>query len=173
MLMDLIATITAGAGLAGVVMAVRHFSKGRLPKWLIPAGIGAGMLIFSIWNEYSWYPRVAAALPEDVIILSSPADRVAYRPWTYVFPVSTRFMALDRTGMLTSGQDSNFRRADVIIVQRWQATTRVPLAFDCAMGMRADLIEGATLAPDGTLTGSIWIEAGSDDELQRAACQEE
>ncbi|MDP2738052.1 MAG: hypothetical protein Q8O82_04900 [Pseudorhodobacter sp.] len=171
--MDLVATIVAGAGLAGLVMALRHFSKGQLPKWTIPAAIGAGMLLFSVWNEYTWYSRVADALPSEVIILSAPEDRVAYRPWTYLFPVSTRFMALDRTVMQKSVADPNFRRADVMIVQRWVPAQRVPLAFDCTGGRRADLIEGAEIAPDGTLTGADWVLVGVENELQRAACQGE
>lgn len=171
MLMDLIATLAAGAGLVGFVIVARHLSGGRMPKWTIPAAIGLGMLMFSVWNEYTWYHRTTSALPEQVIILTSPADKVFYRPWTYVFPVSSRFAALDGTGMVKSMEDSNFRRAEVLLVQRWTPTKRVPLAFDCAGGRRADLIEGAALAPDGTLTGGDWMDVGTEDELQRAACQ--
>ena len=172
MLMDLIATLAAGAGLVGFVIIARHLSGGRLPKWTIPAAIGAGMLLFSIWNEYTWYYRTTSALPEQVIILSSPTDKVFYRPWTYIFPVSSRFAALDGTVMVKSIENSAFRRAEVLLVQRWTPTKRVPLAFDCANDRRADLIEGAELAPDGTLTGGTWMDVGKDDELQRAACQE-
>ena len=172
MLMDLIATAAAGAGLVGFVIIARHLSGGRVPKWAIPAAIGLGMLIFSVWNEYTWYYRTTTALPEQVIILSSPSDKVFYRPWTYLFPVSTRFAALDRTGMVKSMENTAFRRADVLLVRRWTPTKRVPIAFDCDGGRRADLIEGAEIAPDGTLTGGTWMDVGKEDELQRAACQE-
>jgi hypothetical protein len=170
MLMDYIATFAAGLGLVGFVVIVRHLSKGRLPKWTIPASIGLGMLLFSIWNEYTWYSRTTAALPEQVIILTSPADKVGYRPWTYLFPVATRFAAFDGTGMVKSPENDNFRMGEVLFVRRWSATQRVPVAFDCAGGRRADLIEGAELSPDGTLTKGIWDDVGVEDELQRAAC---
>jgi hypothetical protein len=172
MMMDLIATAAAGGGLVGFVIIARHLSKGRLPKWTIPAAIGLGMLLFSVWNEYTWYKRTTSALPAEVVILSAPTDKVFYRPWTYVFPVSSRFAALDRTGMLKSMENSAFRRAEVLLVQRWTPTKRVPLAFDCANGRRAELIEGAELAPDGTLSGGTWTDVGAEDEIQRAACQE-
>ncbi|WP_323005869.1 hypothetical protein [Pseudorhodobacter sp.] len=172
MLMDLIGTAAAGAGLAGFVVILRHLTKGRVPKWAIPAAIGAGMLLFSIWNEYSWHGRTTGALPDQVVILSSPTDKVFYRPWTYLFPVSQRFAALDRAGMVKSMENSAFRRADVLLVQRWSPTKRVALAFDCAAGRRADLMEGAEFAPDGTLTGGTWMDVDSQDEMQRAACQE-
>ncbi|SNX69239.1 hypothetical protein SAMN05878503_103226 [Cereibacter ovatus] len=172
MVMDLLATLAAGAGLAGVAMLLRLISGKRLPKWLVPAGAGAGMLLFSVWNEYSWYDRVTGVLPTEVAIVSSPEDRVAYRPWTYLFPVTTRFMALDRIGMVRSADNPAIRRAEVVVVRRWHATQRVPFAFDCAGGRRAGLDGGAQLAPDGTLTGGDWLAVGSEDELLKAACRE-
>lgn len=172
MLMDYIATIAAGLGLVGFVVIVRHLSKGRLPKWTIPAAIGLGMILFSVWNEYTWHRRTTQALPAEVIILSSPADKAAYRPWTYVFPVSTRFAAFDGTGMVKSPGNDALRMGEVLLVQRWTPTRRVPVAFDCANGLRADLIEGVNLTPDGVLTGGEWMNVGFEDELQRAACTE-
>lgn len=172
MLMDMIATAAAGVALMGLIVVLRHLTRGKIPKWALPAAIGAGMLAFSVWNEYSWYGRTTSALPEEVIILTSPTDRVAYRPWTYVFPVSTRFVALDRTGMMKSQVDGSLRLADAMIVERWMPTTRIPLAFDCAGGRRADLVDGVTIGADGALSGGDWQVVGQEDELQRAACQE-
>lgn len=45
MIWELLATIFAGLGAAGLVMAFRAVFK-KLPKWLIPAGAGLGMLFF-------------------------------------------------------------------------------------------------------------------------------
>jgi hypothetical protein len=129
MLLDFIATLAAGGGLVVFVFIARHLSGGRLPKWTLPASIGLGMLLFSIWNEYSWYGRTTGVLPEQVVILSSPADKVAYRPWTYLFPVTTRFSALDGTRLETSAENSDFRRAEVMLVERWTPTKRIPVAF--------------------------------------------
>lgn len=170
MFMDLLATLTAGAGLAGVVMAIRAALRGRLPKYFIPAAIGLGMLLFSVWNEYSWFPRVRDALPEGVAMISAPQDRVFYRPWTYAFPVTTRFVALDRGGMKTSQVNPAIRMMDAMVVQRWLATQRVPLAFDCAKNQRVDLVDGVSIAPDGTLTGGAWQNVDAADEMQKAAC---
>lgn len=172
MLMDMIATLAAGAALCCAALIARHLSGGRLPKWLLPASFGLGMLLFSVWNEYTWHDRATDALPPEVIILTSPADRVPYRPWTYIFPVSTRFAALDRRVLQRSETNPDLLRVDAMVVQRWSPTVRIPLAFDCAAGRRAELIEGATLAPDGTLTGADWLTVHPVDELQRAACQE-
>jgi hypothetical protein len=170
--MHYIATFAAGLGLVGFVVILRHLSKGRLPTWTIPAAIGLGMILFSVWNEYTWYERTTSVLPEQVIILSSPLDKAAYRPWTYVFTVSTRFAALDGTGMVKSPGNDALRMAEVMLVRRWTPTQRIPVAFDCEKGLRADLIEGVDLSPEGVLTGGEWMNVGFEDELQRAACTE-
>ncbi|AXQ92733.1 hypothetical protein ACN9JG_02390 [Cereibacter azotoformans] len=172
MVMDLLATLAAGAGLAGIALLLRRLSGQRLPKWIVPAGAGAGMLLFSVWNEYSWYPRVTAALPSEVVVISAPQDRVGIRPWTFLFPVATRFMALDRTGMLRSETDPAIRRAEVVVVQRWHNTQRVPMAFDCTRRRTANLETTSELRPDGTLTGTSWLSVPDDDELLTAACRE-
>ncbi len=172
MLIDILAAITAGAGIAGIVLALRWLSRSRLPRWTIPAALGAGIITFSVWSEYSWYPRVTGALPKEVVIVAAPQDPSPLRPWTYLFPLSTRFLALDRTSMKTSEVNPAIRLADLMVVQRWVSTKRIPLGFDCASGRHADLIGGATLAPDGTLTGGAWVTPGPDDAMQAAACRE-
>ena len=172
MFWDFIAMITAGGGLAGIVLLIRKLSRGRLPSWAIPAAIGAGMLSFSIWNEYSWFSRTTSVLPAEVAVFSAPPTQNFWRPWTYVFPMHQRFAAFDGTSVQTSAKNPAIRQGDVMLVQRWQASQRISVAVDCAKGLRANLIEGAEVAPDGTLTGADWYPATADDPLQLAACKE-
>jgi hypothetical protein len=154
------------------MLVLRHLSRGSLPKWMVPAAAGVGMLGFAIWNEYTWFDRVTAALPAQVILVSAPQDRAVYRPWTYIVPLTTRFVALDRTSMVLSQGNADLRVASAVVVQRWTATQRVPMAFDCVAAKRADLFEGASLGDNGTLVGAQWRDVGADDRLLRAACQE-
>ncbi len=173
MLIDFIATIAAGAGVACIVFIASHLSlrlTGRkLAKWVLPAGIGLGMLSYAIWNEYTWYPRVRAALPEGVVVASAPAERVFYRPWSYIVPSVSRFIAVDRGPTTRSAADPQTFAANALVMQRWLPAHRIPQAFDCARRVRADLIEGAVLADDGTLSGTTWVEV-ADDPLVAAAC---
>lgn len=172
MFWDLIAMVAAGAGLAGLVLMIRKVSRGRLPSWTIPAAIGLGMLSFTIWNEYTWYPRASGALPEGVTVLSAPTSSQIWRPWSYIFPIHQRFAAYDGVSAKTSTENPAIRQGEVVIVQRWQQTRRVPIAVDCVKGLRADLVEDAAIAPDGTLSGAEWYPAAADDTLQLAACKE-
>ncbi|MGB3146169.1 MAG: hypothetical protein WBA91_00265, partial [Paracoccaceae bacterium] len=142
MLMDMIAMAAAAIGVAGVLHLLNRISGGRLPRWIMPAGIGAAMLAFTIWNEYSWFPRVQAQLPESFKVASAPADRAFYRPWSYVFPLTQRFVGVDKTGMVLSPQGASVFIADAVVVRRWMPPVRLPVAFDCAKGARADLVDG-------------------------------
>jgi hypothetical protein len=173
MLLDFIATIAAGFAAAAVVLIANHLSGRRLARWILPVAVGAAMLGFSIWNEYTWYPRVLAQLPESVVVASAPADRVFYRPWTYVFPLVSRFVAVDRGAAVHSGSDPALMVASAVIIQRWAPTRRLPVAFDCTKGARADLLEGAALGDNGTLTGAEWRDVGKEDDLVQAACNGE
>jgi hypothetical protein len=170
MVFDFLAMFVIGVGAASLYMTLKLVLKDRLPRWGLPAVIGAAMLIFSVWNEYSWFSRSTAALPDEVEIILVPEDRSLWRPWTYAFPVTSRYMALDGTSLRVSPVNAAFRQADLIFVERWVGTQRVPIAFDCAGGRHADLVDGAVLADDGTLTGSDWITAAPDDIMQSAAC---
>jgi hypothetical protein len=171
MLIDMIATISAGAGLGGIVLILRRFLWRGLPGWVLPAGIGAGMIGFAAWNEYTWYARTTAALPQGVTVVAAMQDRSILQPWSFVWPATTRFLALDGTAMQSSATNPEIRQAEVMVVQRWMATQRVPVGFDCATGEQADLTDGTTMAPDGTLSQGEWITAAPGDPLQAAACQ--
>ncbi|WP_347312591.1 hypothetical protein [Defluviimonas sp. SAOS-178_SWC] len=170
MLIDFISTIAAGFGAAGVVLILNRLSGRRLPKWALPAAVGAAMLSFTIWNEYTWYPRVRAQLPETVTIATAPADRAVWRPWSYVFPLVTRFVAVDKTEAVHSTTQPDMFVASAVVIRRWTASERLPVAFDCAKGLRADLFEGAELAENGTLKGAEWRPHDPEDALVRAAC---
>lgn len=174
MLIDLIATISAGFGAAGLVLVLDHLggrlSGRRLPKWVLPAAAGSAMIGFAIWNEYTWYPRVRDRLPPTVTIASAPADRAIHRPWSYLFPLVTRFVAVDRTAAVRSATSPDIFVASAVIVRRWAASERLPIAFDCARMTRADLFDGAMMNADGTLTGAEWLAPDADDPLVRAAC---
>ncbi len=173
MLVDFISTVAAGGGAACLIYIANHLSgrlRGRkLPKWAMPAGIGLAMLLFSIWNEYSWYPRIRAALPEGVVVATAPTDRAMYRPWSYAFPSVSRFIAVDTANAARSSSDPQIFAANAVVFQRWQPERRIPQAFDCANRARADLMDGATLSDDGTLKGAEWLKTG-DDPLVTAAC---
>ena len=170
MLIDFISTIAVGVSAAGIIFILRHLSGWRVAKWVLPAGVGLAMLGFSIWNEYTWFSRVQAQLPQTVVMATAPQQTIFYRPWTYAFPLVNRFVAVDKTDAKTSASDPDLFVASAIVAARWGRSQRIDVAFDCAKGTRADLFGGATMADDGSLTGAEWRTPDADDPLVRAAC---
>jgi hypothetical protein len=168
MLLDLLAAASAAIACAGIAVALRRFVP-AVPRWAVPAAAGLGMIGYATWSEYSWYSRVTGALPDGVTVLSAPADRSPLRPWTFVFPVTTRFAALDAVNLQRTAAPGVVR-ADIMFVERWGPVTRVPVAFDCPGGRRAELVEGAVLAADGTLSGADWTTPAAGDPLVASAC---
>ena len=170
MLFDFIAAAAAGFGLAGIAMLLRHLTRGLLPRWIVPLTAGVGMFGYAVWNEYTWFDRVTGAFGEGVVVVSAPSESQFYRPWTYVKPLTLRFVAWDGVNVLRSTEVPGLLQGDAVIVHRWQETQRVRMAFDCVAGRQVTLMEGASLAPDGTLTNAKWQEAAADDPLQPVAC---
>lgn len=160
----------AGVLAACVVYAANHLSGRRLPKWLMPASIGAAMIAVSIYGEYVWFRDARATLPETATVLRTIEDSAPWRPWTYLAPITTRFIALDSTRVIRSTTQPDLIAAELMLVQRWAPTQRVPVAFDCKAGLRADLLEGAALEQDGTLSGADWVPVGPDEDILKAAC---
>jgi hypothetical protein len=168
MLLDLMATLSAGVGLAGTALLARKLAAG-LPAWIVPAAAGLGMLLYAVWSETSWFNRVSGALPDSMTVLFAPRESSPFRPWSYAFPVVTRFMALDAASVVETDRPG-VQTAEVVFVARWQNVERVPVAFDCGAGLRADLTDGGALAADGTLSGTTWTPAPAGDAMQAAAC---
>ena len=99
---DIIGMIAVGIGVAAVLYAASHALRKlgiALPRWIMPAGIGLGMLVFTIWNEYSWYSRVTGQLPDTIAVLETGSGGKAWRPWSFVVPVVNRFAVIDRAGI--------------------------------------------------------------------------
>ncbi|EPC02988.1 hypothetical protein L861_22010 [Litchfieldella anticariensis FP35 = DSM 16096] len=99
MIWHLIAALFAGLGTAGVGLLLRSLSGKRLPRWIIPVCGGLGILAFQIHHEYSWFHYKQQQLPESATVVSTKEERMFWRPWTYLFPLTTAFSVIDRDSM--------------------------------------------------------------------------
>lgn len=172
---DYISTLAAGALAALVVFVLSHLSKKvrgeKLPKWAMPAAIGAALLGYTVWSEYSWFPKMRAGLPDTVVVLQKVDESVPWRPWTYLAPMVTRFMAVDGGQVEHPYADKpQLAETDILLIGRWQNLQTVPTVYDCATGSRADLMNGAALSPEGELTGGGWLKLPPDDPGLKAVC---
>ncbi len=170
MLFELIAAGVTGVALAGVAMLLRWISRGLLPKWIVPAMAGLGMLSYSIWSEYSWFDRMNIALPG--LAVSWKNEQTAFwRPWSYIEPVTTRFTAVDLKSAKRNPNQPGLVMIDILLLARWQPVTPVRVVFDCQNARRADLVDGnVSIADDGSLVGAEWTKLEPDDAALKIAC---
>lgn len=170
MLFELIAAIVAGFAGAGVILLLNRMLRGRLPRWLMPVAAGGAMIATAIANEYGWYPRTVGALPEGLEVATTVKETAVYRPWTYVAPFVTRFIAVDVGSMRRNDSVADQRIVDVYAFARWTPPRKLGVAVDCAAGRRADLGEGVVFAADGRIEGVTWRDVGTDDPIVQTAC---
>ncbi|PMR76616.1 hypothetical protein [Billgrantia endophytica] len=105
MIWHLVAAIFAGLGAAGIGLLLRLISGKRLPRWVIPAFAGLGMLGYQIHYEYSWLSHKQGQLPATAQVVSTEEGGAFWRPWTYFFPMTTAFSVVDRSSMVPREAD--------------------------------------------------------------------
>ncbi len=171
MFLELIAVIFAGMGGAGLMALIRMATGGRLPKWLTPVAAGGAMIAATVSSEYSWYSRTAATLPEGFEVVETVETNAVYRPWTYVVPLTERFVALDTASVQTNSAQPDLRLAQVYFYGRWSPLNRLNVAADCGTGRRAALTDGISFDDAGSIEGAQWVTAQEDDALLSAVCE--
>ncbi|SFH91812.1 hypothetical protein SAMN04487959_11296 [Modicisalibacter xianhensis] len=161
MLWQLVAAVFAGLGAAGVGLILRQLSGKRLPRWIVPALGGLGMIGYQIHYEYAWFDYKQAQLPASAEVVSTETDRMFWRPWTYIVPLTTGFTVLDQSNLVTqeAGEDRlvefilyRFERqhTDMVSHQTYllncDAREMVPLSGDNREPRYAELrhVEGST-----------------------------
>ncbi|CUH82090.1 hypothetical protein [Tropicibacter naphthalenivorans] len=164
MFIELIAVFIAGFAGAGVMMLLAKITGGRLPKWLVPLGAGAAMLATGISNEYTWYSRTAAALPEGVTVAQSIESRALWRPWTYVFPMTDRFVAADTAALRPNADTAGLYLTTLYFFGHWRPTQSVEVMVDCTAMRRADPALGDGSPP-------VWRDVGADDPVVKTVCE--
>ena len=168
MLLTFIGAI-AVAILGACVAFVVYRLTGINARWIIPAAAGAGMLGFTLWNDYTWFGRNVDGLPETVVVTARGEQSHAIQPWTLAVPTINRFQAVDLGSVRRHPDRSEVRAAVVFLAQRYQPTFTTPQVFDCADGRRADAAVGP-FDDDGLPGPAAWVSVPADDPLLRAVC---
>ncbi|MFU8825005.1 hypothetical protein [Yoonia sp.] len=172
MYVDIITIVAAGFAAAGVALILNRLTGRRLPRWIVPAFAGGGMILMSLTNEYRWYPRTLTLLPSGYEVISTGDYSAPFSPWTYVLPYVNRFAAVDVAGVQRNANLPDLRLTNVVFFMRWQPVQMRTAVFDCAQG-RSALIDGdVVFQDDGSIRVPRWDQTGPDDPATALVCQE-
>lgn len=80
---------------AGIAQYARLLTAKKLPRWIVPAAAGLGILGYQIYMEYSWSERMQQQLPAGSVITETRATPAFWRPWTFVVPMTMGFSVVD------------------------------------------------------------------------------
>jgi len=170
MLLEFLAALAMGAGVAGLVMSLNWLMRRRLPGWMTPASAGLAMILMMVYLEYTWASRTEAQLPEGVVITAQSEASMWYRPWTYIKPLSLRMVAVDTRRNRHHADFPDYVMTTVLLLGRWMPAREIPVVYDCAGARRADLDASVQFADDGALLGTQWRALSDHDRALRAAC---
>lgn len=171
MLWELIATVFAGLGAAGIALAIRFISRKKAPRWLIPAFAGLGMLSFQVQSEYSWYQHQAGLLPDGVVVVRTIEQQAVWRPWSYIYPQTLRFIAADVAKAAANQRNSDIWLVDLYFFERRLAAKRVPQVVHCQQHARTDFTEKLQIPAPGEAVSAGWHKLAENDPLLLALCQ--
>ncbi len=79
----------------GIAQYARLLTAKKLPKWIVPAAAGLGILGYQIYMEYSWFDRTQQQLPLGSLVTEVRKTPVFWRPWTFIVPIETGFSVLE------------------------------------------------------------------------------
>ena len=161
MLWELIATITAGFGAAGIALILRMMFK-KLPKWLIPAAAGLGMIGFQVFSEYTWFEHTRSRLPSETKVVAEIPETAFYKPWSYVKPEVLKFVAVDTANLETVDQARNIRRANLYFFERRMSAQTLPVWIDCQNQVQSDIADPAK---------QVWGKTGYTENIVAAVCR--
>ena len=170
MAFDLLATLFVAGFAGGFTWLVFRAMRRQPPRFLIPLVIGTVMLSYTIWNAYSWASRTAETLPQGVEVIEKIPRTIFWQPWTLLFPVVDRMVAIDRGSVRSNERFPGHNLVGLVLIERFTPARRALILVDCANARRADVSEslialGGALPPDGA-----WSGMRRDSSLFRAVC---
>lgn len=170
MFWELIATLLAGLGAAGVAVMIRRITRNHFPRWFIPVFAAVGMFGTQIYSEYTWLDHQVNRLPQGVILAKPIMQTSFWRPWSYIQPQVLRFIAADMANATTNQQNPEILLVDLYFFERHNPARRMSQVFYCAKQARADFSNDLPVPQPDEMLSPHWHILDSDDELLNAVC---
>ncbi|WP_299865909.1 hypothetical protein [uncultured Hoeflea sp.] len=168
---NILGPIVFGIAVTGVLVFMKRVLKVPLPGWSVPMLAAASIILAHVYNEYSWFDRFSAELPEQVEVVETLTKSSWYEPWSYVRPRVDRFTAIDRNSVQFNPAHPELALGEIILVQRYTPTARALQIADCENGRVADLTPSTEFGDDGLPLGVVWFDRDAEDPVLASLCR--
>lgn len=171
MLWELLATIIAGVGAAGIALLLRKFSSQRLPRYWVPIFAGLGMLVFQIHGEYNWFRHQSSLLPQGVTVVRTIESTSWWRPWSYLKPHTLQFVAMDGKNASSNQHNADLVLVDLYFFEHRQPARRIKQVIHCALQKRALYSDTLPLPKLGEAVDENWQSLDPNDVVLLQLCK--
>jgi hypothetical protein len=170
MIWELIATIVAGVGAAGIILLLRKFTGNLIAKWAIPSFAALAMLSFQVYSEYTWFSHQQKMLPAGVVVLHQQQKTAFWRPWSYLYPQTLGFVAADIANAEANQLNSDVHRVNLYFIQRHTAVQTSSQVVNCRFKAKAKNSATIIVAESGAALDNQWLTLKEQDPLLQALC---
>ena len=170
MLFSLLATFLVGAAVGVMIWAGFRTVKRKAPGYLIPMAVGASMLGYTIYAEYSWFSRMTSEFPPRVEVVKTYTETKPWAPWTYVVPRIGRFLAVDLRTARRNPVLPGHVIVETLLVKRDDGPASLWQMIDCDGGRFTALPADPRFGADGLPEGASWLPRADLPELFAAVC---
>lgn len=154
MLFEFAATLIAGVALAGIALGAVKMSRGRLPKWIVPAAGGIGILCTTIYAEYVWAENT---VPADAVVVERAYSQSPFKPWSYAWPVVSGVLYAKDISITDT---NNVYSGYIIAASRWKESSGVLVRVNCNQSTIARALTDGSYEPEEMLArGETILQA--------------
>ena len=168
MIWEFVATLSAGIGAAGIMMMIRLFIK-KLPKWLVPAAAGLGMIGFQVYSEYTWFSHTRSLLPESAVVVAEVPENAFYKPWSYIKPQVLKFVAIDTAKTAPVGESGQVLQTNLYFFERRMSAQTWPILINCQTRFQANAPQQNTGVPL-SVVADAWSKTDYSEKIALAIC---
>lgn len=170
MLMTLLGALVLAVAVAGMVSLAFRLARRPVPRGTLPLAAGLALVSFMAWNDYSWFSRTAAELPDDVVVAKTYTFRNFIQPWTMIVPRINRFAAVDLGSIRRNEAAPGVVLVNVYLAARYSPALTTTQFYDCNEGRRADATDSLEFGSDGLPVNADWVALEDDDSFLATVC---
>lgn len=164
-------TVVVGFASAGVVMLLFRLWGRKAPKYVVPFVAAIAMFGYMIWDEYTWFDRYEARLPQTINVIQTFTDENVFAPWTLINAPVNRFTAIDLDKVITNPDAPEEKRVTTLLLKKGGETLALTHLIDCSQGRRGYITPATAVDGNGFPTGiDEWFAMNADDPLRAAIC---